>query len=46
MQEGECPRLMLVFDAKGKTFRHGLYDDYKANQQECPMDLIPQFDLI
>lgn len=46
MLEGKCPRLVLVFDAKGKTFRHDLYDDYKANRPECPMDLIPQFDLI
>jgi DNA polymerase-1 len=46
MMKGECPRLVLVFDAKGKNFRHDLYDDYKANRPECPMDLIPQFDLI
>jgi len=46
MLEGKCPRLVLDFDAKGKTFRHDLYDDYKANRPECPMDLIPQFDLI
>jgi len=46
MLQGECPRLVLVFDAKGKTFRHDLYDEYKANRPECPMDLIPQFDLI
>ena len=46
MLQGERPRLVLVFDAKGKTFRHDMYDDYKANRPECPMDLIPQFDLI
>jgi DNA polymerase-1 len=46
MLEGERPRLVLVFDSKGKTFRHDLYDEYKANRKECPMDLIPQFDLI
>ena len=44
--EGKCPRLVLVFDAKGKTFRHELYNDYKSNRRECPMDLVPQFDLI
>jgi hypothetical protein len=46
MMQGECPRLVLIFDAKGKNFRNALYDDYKANRPECPMDLIPQFDLI
>jgi 5'-3' exonuclease len=43
---GDCPRLVLVFDPKGKNFRHELYDEYKANRPECPIDLVPQFDLI
>lgn len=43
---GETPRLVLVFDAKGKTFRHERYNQYKANRAEAPMDLIPQFALI
>jgi DNA polymerase-1 len=46
MLDGECPRLVLVFDAKGKTFRHDLYEEYKAHRPECPVDLVPQFDLI
>ena len=44
--DGECPRLVFVFDAKGKTFRNDMYDKYKANRQQCPMDLVPQFSLI
>mmetsp|Transcript_34953 Transcript_34953/g.39846 ORF Transcript_34953/g.39846 Transcript_34953/m.39846 type:complete len:681 (+) Transcript_34953:55-2097(+) len=40
------PRVILVFDVKGKTFRHDMYSDYKANRPECPMDLVPQFDMI
>ncbi|HPH15986.1 MAG TPA: 5'-3' exonuclease H3TH domain-containing protein, partial [Bacteroidales bacterium] len=35
----------VVFDPKGSTFRHDLYDKYKANRQETPEDLkasIPQ----
>jgi 5'-3' exonuclease len=46
MLEGEQPRLVLCFDAKGKTFRHDLSDDYKANRPAAPMDLVPQFELV
>jgi len=43
---GGQPRIVLVFDAKGKTFRHEMYPEYKANRSPCPVDLVPQFDLI
>jgi 5'-3' exonuclease len=49
---GKQPRLVLCCDAPSpinggsKTIRHELYDQYKANRQEAPMDLIPQFPLI
>jgi 5'-3' exonuclease len=46
MMKGEQPRVVLVFDAPGKTFRHGIYELYKANRAEAPVDLIPQFGLI
>ncbi|GAX20564.1 DNA polymerase I [Fistulifera solaris] len=46
MVQGVQPRIVLVFDAKGKTFRHELYNEYKAHRAEAPMDLIPQFSLI
>ena len=46
MLEGEQPRLVLCFDAKGKTFRHDIYEKYKANRASAPMDLVPQFDLV
>jgi len=29
----------VVFDPKGKTFRHDMYEAYKANRQETPEDL-------
>jgi 5'-3' exonuclease len=44
--EGERPRLVLVFDAKGKTFRHSLYPEYKGNRPDAPVDLVPQFALV
>jgi DNA polymerase-1 len=37
------PRYMaVVFDAKGKTFRHQLYEQYKANRPPMPEELSAQ----
>jgi len=37
------PQLMaVVFDARGKTFRHELYSDYKANRPSMPDELAAQ----
>ena len=37
------PQLMaVVFDARGKTFRHELYSDYKANRPSMPEELAAQ----
>ncbi len=36
----EQPDLIgVIFDAKGKTFRHDIYPDYKANRPPMPDDL-------
>ncbi|MGB5178701.1 MAG: DNA polymerase I [Gammaproteobacteria bacterium] len=37
------PQLMaVVFDARGKTFRHALYSEYKANRPTMPEELATQ----
>ncbi|MBF0323275.1 MAG: DNA polymerase I, partial [Magnetococcales bacterium] len=38
--------IAMVFDAKGKTFRHALYPDYKANRQSMPEELRAQVPII
>ena len=45
---GERPkqRCLVVFDAKGKSFRNALYPAYKANRRETPPELKVQFPLV
>jgi DNA polymerase-1 len=38
--------IAVVFDAKGPTFRHTLYDRYKATRPPAPEDLVAQFPYI
>lgn len=44
----ECnPELIaIVYDAKGKTFRHDMYDQYKANRPPAPPELISQIQYV
>ncbi|MGM0774437.1 DNA polymerase I [Marinobacter sp.] len=35
-------KMVVVFDAKGKTFRNDLYEDYKATRPPMPEDLAVQ----
>lgn len=42
LNEEHPPRIAMVFDAGRKTFRHDMYEAYKANRSECPEDLVPQ----
>jgi DNA polymerase-1 len=35
-------KVVVVFDAKGKTFRHDMYEEYKANRPPMPEDLACQ----
>ncbi len=36
----------VVFDPRGGTFRNQLYAEYKANRDDPPEELVPQFPLI
>ncbi len=38
--------LALVFDAKGPTFRHKIYESYKANRPPMPEDMAVQIPVI
>jgi DNA polymerase-1 len=38
--------IIVVFDAKGKTFRDDLYDKYKATRSAMPSDLVLQIEPI
>ncbi|MBW7472290.1 DNA polymerase I [Marinobacter sp. F4218] len=39
-------KMVVVFDAKGKTFRHDMYEEYKANRPPMPDDLACQIEPI
>ncbi|MCG6908893.1 MAG: DNA polymerase I [Deltaproteobacteria bacterium] len=45
--EEKAPQwLVMFFDAKGPTFRHDIYPDYKANRPPMPEDLVVQIPYI
>ena len=43
-EEYQPEYMAVVFDAKGKTFRHDLYKEYKANRPAMPDDLQSQIE--
>ena len=46
-RDGDQPsHVAVIFDTARKTFRNEIYKDYKANRDEPPEDLIPQFAMI
>ena len=43
--KAEKPDLVgIIFDAPGKTFRHDLFPEYKANRESTPEDLVVQIE--
>lgn len=38
--------LAVCWDMGSKTFRTEMFDGYKANRSEAPIELVPQFDLV
>ncbi|MCI5059980.1 MAG: DNA polymerase I [Alphaproteobacteria bacterium] len=38
--------IAVIFDAARENFRNEIYPEYKANRDETPEDLIPQFPLV
>lgn len=45
LKDLKAPYIAVIFDAAKKNFRYDIYDQYKANREEAPADLIPQFPL-
>lgn len=46
LREKNPDYLVVVFDAARENYRNKIYPAYKANRQETPPELIPQFSLI
>ncbi len=46
LNDYDAPYLAVIFDPPGGSFRNDIYDDYKANRDAPPEDLIPQFPLV
>ena len=42
-EKDKATHFAVIFDSARKTFRNDIYEDYKANRDEAPEDLIPQF---
>lgn len=42
----DVDHIVLVWDSKGKTDRHDMYEDYKATRQAAPSDLFEQKEYI
>ena len=46
LKDYHAPYIAVIFDAARKNFRNDIYSEYKANRDETPEDLVPQFSII
>lgn len=46
LNDYDAPYLAVIFDAARANFRNEIYPEYKANRDDAPEDLVPQFPLI
>jgi len=46
IKDAESENIAVVFDAKGPTFRHEMYEQYKANRPPMPLELRQQIEPI
>lgn len=46
IEDTDADHIAVLFDTKRKTFRNDIYEDYKANRDAPPDELIPQFSLV
>lgn len=46
LNDYHAPYMAVIFDAARKNFRNDIYEDYKANRDAPPEDLVPQFSLV
>jgi len=46
MQDRPDDDILVVFDASGESFRNEMYDQYKAQRDEAPPELVPQMAIV
>ncbi|MDJ0947249.1 MAG: DNA polymerase I [Kiloniellales bacterium] len=46
LRDSDADGIAVIFDASSESFRNDIYPDYKANRDEPPEDLVPQFAMV
>jgi len=46
IKDFKVEHIVIVWDSKGKNFRHEIFPEYKATRQQAPIDLFEQKELI
>lgn len=44
--ENKVDKILVAFDMKAKTFRHKMYEEYKANRKGMPIELFSQMPIL